>query len=224
MSQLEPTFGAEETRPAKTSGFAIGSVICSLICCIPVTTILGVLLGVVGLLSINAKPTLRKGKGLAITGIVLGVMFTVAQVALLPVAKRGWDFMMGYAEFVQEGPSAALTAGASGDFAAFRDAFVGTGATLTDAEAMAFFDAMSDRYGNFVSVHLNEQAGTSQPQFGQPSAPFPYVITFDTGPVDGEAVLVFADQSTGQFLKKLDSIVIFDDQLGDLSYPPAGAP
>ena len=44
MSHLDtPPFDPSATGPQKTSGLAIASLVCSLICCIPITTILGML-------------------------------------------------------------------------------------------------------------------------------------------------------------------------------------
>ena len=89
MSQFEipgaPSLPSDEPafESGKTSGLAISSLICSIICCLPFTTIPGILLGAGALLSIGKNAALR-GRGLAITGIVLGVIFTIGQVLIYP--------------------------------------------------------------------------------------------------------------------------------------------
>jgi type IV pilus assembly protein PilA len=58
----------------KTSGLAIAALILSIlpIACI---NVVGIVLGIVALVKINEKPTLLKGKGLAIAAIIVGVMW-----------------------------------------------------------------------------------------------------------------------------------------------------
>ena len=85
MSQLGAPFDIPQDR--KTSGIAIASLVCSLICCIPVTTILGILLGVGAMVSIGSNPE-KKGKGLAITGIILGAVFTALQAWAYPMPAQ----------------------------------------------------------------------------------------------------------------------------------------
>lgn len=56
-----------------TSGLAVGSLVCSLIvCCIPVTSVVGVILGFCALPGINSGKA--KGKGVAYAGIVIGLL------------------------------------------------------------------------------------------------------------------------------------------------------
>ena len=74
QAPLEPGYG----EPSRTSGLAISSLVCSLIFCCPLTTIIGPILGLIAFVSIGSKPNLR-GKGLALTGIILGVLMTTLQ-------------------------------------------------------------------------------------------------------------------------------------------------
>ena len=217
MTQFEGTFGDELTQPARTSGLAIGSLVCSLICCIPVTTILGILLGIGALVSIGGNPA-RKGKGLALSGILLGVLFTVGQGVIYPKA-----FAMGKAwwELVNRGPTNALSAGFAGDVVGFKAAFHGPGATASDAEVQAFIDELRRRYGEFQGGHLAQQ----QPQqtMGQPQLPFSYVLQFENAQVEAEAEIIFGDPPDHEgFINKIGSVTIFDEDLGDLTYPPSG--
>ncbi len=224
MSQFTPPpdqpFPAAYGQPAKTSGLAITSLVSSLIFCCPVTTLLGIVLGLAAFFTIGSNPA-KKGKGLAITAIVLGVVFTGGQ-----YFAGKWAYANFY-EIVLIGPRDALSAGMGGDVAAFKGWFHGPGATATDAEARAFLEELNQRYGGFVSAKFDQQAaqGVKQPAPGQANVPFPYVLTFQNATVNSETEIIFADPSAGPgFLKKLGYIKIFDPDRGDLEYPPPSAP
>ena len=213
MTGFDTTFDPQP--PAKkTSGLAITSLIFSLIVCCPVATIIGPLLGLGALVQIGRNPAL-KGRGLAFAAIIMGVAFTIAQ---------GIGMYQGYHAFVVpvvNGPRVALEAGFANDPTGFRAEFYGAGAAGTDGEVQVFVDELRRRYGEFVSLRLDETNGP-QPAFGQTSVPFPYEITFENASVAAEAELVIADKATGAFVMKWGSITIFDPDLGDLTYPPSG--
>ncbi len=67
----------------KTDGVSIASLVLSLICCAPV----GLILGFVGIS--RTKGGRRKGRGLAITGIVLGLLGLLAWVGIAIAAAAG---------------------------------------------------------------------------------------------------------------------------------------
>jgi hypothetical protein len=205
--------------PQKTSGLAIASLVCSLICCIPVIPVIGILLGIGAMISIGGDPA-KKGKGMAVTGIVLGVIFTVGQGVFCP-----WLYGVGkeFYAFVGSGPNDALVAGFDGDAAGFKGQFHGAGATASDAEVRTFIRELRSRYGGFVSCCMDEQAPPPQGTFGKPIVPFPYVYEFENAQMRGEAELAFSDPAKGGFFKKIASITIFDDERGDLTYPAAAA-
>ncbi len=218
MSQFDAQY---DTTPQKRSGLAVASMVCSFIFFCPLTTLLAPLLGLIALATMGGDPP-KRGKGMAVTGIALGIVFTTVQCILIfTVGAKGFGFLKEYIDFAMEGPNEALVLGTGGDITQFKLSFHGAGATASDAEAQAFLDELSFRYGAYISTESAQQGG--QQQFGQPSARMPYVIEFDRGVVDAEVELVFADQSTGELLKKLGYILVFDADLGDLRYPPAEA-
>ncbi|MHC4080308.1 MAG: DUF4190 domain-containing protein [Planctomycetota bacterium] len=217
MSHLDsPPFDATATEPQKTSGLAVASLVCSLICCIPLTTIPGILLGIGAMISIGGDPA-KKGKGMAITGIVLGVIFTVMQAVIYPPAIGYVKATMG---LVWGGPRDALAMGFAGDTAGFKDQFHGAGASAGDVEAQAFIDELRRRYGEYSACYFDEAKGQpSQPGFGATSVPFPYVIEFANAQVESETEIVFSDPQVGGIVNKLGYVTIFDAELGDLTYP-----
>ncbi len=213
MSQFESTFGEPDSSEQKTSGLAIASLVSSLICCLPITTILGILLGVGAMVSIGNDPA-KKGKGLAIAGIVLGAVFTAGQAICYP---PGYRFFKAFYELVEKGPRDVLTAGFAGDPIAFRAEFYGAGAAASDAEVLAFVGELRGRYGEFVGSRIDQ---TVQPTYGQPAVPFPYLLEFENATVNAEVEIVFADPNvSGDFINKLGYITVFDEELGDLTFP-----
>lgn len=70
-------------EPPKTSILAILSLVSSLICCIPGLGVLGALLGTVAVFRISGSGGRKSGTGIAITGIVVGIIVTVVWVFLV---------------------------------------------------------------------------------------------------------------------------------------------
>ncbi len=76
-----PAGGFEQ--PAKTDGVSVASMVLSILCCAPV----GLILGFIGLG--RTKGGQRKGRGFAITGIVLGLLGLLAWVGIAIAAIAG---------------------------------------------------------------------------------------------------------------------------------------
>lgn len=209
----------ESTQEQKTSPLAIASLVCSLICCVPVTTIPGILLGIWAMVSINGNPAL-KGKGLAMAGILLGVIFTAGQAFVYPKAI---EFIGKSWEMVMRGPNDALTSGFAGDPTAFKSHFYGKGVRASDAEAQAFIDTIRSRYGEFQGCEV-DQSGQPPVSFGQPTATFAYVLTFDNAVVDCRTKIIWADERTSATVFKLGRITITDPDFDDLTYPAKTPP
>lgn len=209
------SFGEEHLVEKKTSGLAIGSLVCSLICCLPFTTIPGILLGIGAMMSISGNPA-KKGKGLAITGIVLGVLFTAGQGIIYP---KAYSYIQETIALVTDGPKDALTAGFANDFDGMRAAFYGDGSSTSDEEVRAFIDQLQTRYGGFVSSNMTDPQ--TQPTMGQQVVVFPYALTFENATVNAETQIIFSDPQKGGFINKLGYIKVLDSDLGDLEYPSA---
>jgi hypothetical protein len=216
MSQFEPSFPPQDMPQPKMSALAIASLVCSLFFCCPLGTIPGVLLGIGALVSISGNP-MRRGKGVAITGIALGVLFTVGQALVYPPAIRlGMDTVA----LMQNGPTDALSAGFAGDLPAFRAHFFNAGAGATDQEAKEFVEQLRSRYGEFVSASPIQ---SSSPPFGQTAVIMRYSLVFDRATVSADVELVFADPNTREWAAKVGSITVIDSERGDLAFPPQPA-
>ncbi len=219
MSAVDSTpFGEEHLVEKKTSGLAIGSLICSLIMCCPLTTIIGPILGLAAVFTIGSNPA-RKGKGLAFAGIIIGI-----------IATAGWGVasVWGYNNFYvpeQEGPVAVMTAGFAGDNQAFRMGLMGEAANGTDEEIQEFIDALRDRYGDFIICEIDKVEFTMNPptfeELMQPVKTYPYIFQFENATLKARVDLSAQDPQTGNFLwgLKFGTILILDDNLGDIVYP-----
>ncbi len=211
MSQFDNPYADAGSYPQSTSKLAIWSLICSLVVCCPLVTVLGPLLGLISLGKIGGNPLL-KGRGLAVAGILIGLLTTGGWVLLgyraAPVVGTMYTLM-------ETGPQHALSTGFAGDIAGFRASFEGAGATASDAEARAFIDALRSRYGAFASAH---RSPTAQPAIGQTTFVLPYVTIFDGATVTADTEVIMADPK-GRMIMKIGSISIRDADKGDLTYP-----
>ena len=212
MSQFGAPYEESAVQQRKTSGLAITALVCSLIFCCPVTTVLGIILGLIAVATIGGG-TMRKGRGLAAVAIIIGLLATGLQ-----IGAGYWAYDAIWKPLLA-GPRDALTAGFAGDAAGFKAGFHGAGATASDAEATAFIAELRRRYGEFTSCEFSP-VQDSQPAYGQPAAPFGYALRFDGATVDAEAEMIFSDPTRGGLIMKLGYITVFDAELGDLTYPP----
>lgn len=210
---------AAPPAPARTSGLAITALVFSLLGIIPclglITAPLGVLLGLIGVVAIGPP---KKGKGMAITALILGLIFTSAQVY---GTKKAYDFFYGFFALMMKGPEDALTKGFAGDISGFKAGFHGSGAAAGDAEATAFINELRTRYGNFTASNLDQAPGQQPPQPapGQTNMTLPYVLSFGNGNVKAEVEIILVDQSGQQIVKKIGFIHVIDATKGDMVYP-----
>ena len=198
------------------SGVAVASLVSSLILCCPVTTVVGMILGVVGYFSTGAGK--RRGRGLAIAGFLIGVVTTAGWIGGGMFAwNAGMKVVLSGAELVMTEPS---TTG--------RTYFV-AGEEPTAEAIDAFTDEAEARYGTFVSAAVNEEAD-AQP--GQQSFELPFEFEFAnekrTALVSFEAIDESNPTTTisGSYVG-IVKIVIQDSDNGDLllqGAPPATAP
>ncbi len=116
MSQMPPPVAPPQPGysaypapgPQKSNGVAIGSLICGILGCVPfITSIAAVILGVVGIK--KTKDPQVGGKGLAIAGLVLGI-----------VGLAGWGLFGGflYVAYAKSVPARAIATQFATDLAA----------------------------------------------------------------------------------------------------------
>ena len=136
--------------PSRTSLLAIASLICSLVCFIPGLSVLGVALGLLALVLIPSAGGRVGGKGLAIAGVVLGLLFTFAWVGLVYGGVQMAKMVSGaMGTPVREG-FAALE---KGDYDGARAVLhPDVRAEVSDAELAVFVERYHQAVGTFDSV------------------------------------------------------------------------
>lgn len=222
MSQSNPFNTVEYAEPPKTSGLAVASLICSLIFCCPPTVIIGPLLGLGAIVSISANPTIRKGRGIAIAGVVIGVVltaaWTISTYVLVKLASETEAHM-------RSAPNSMLAAGFAGDTPGFRTSAAGKLAAATDEEILAFIAQLRGRYGEFVSATYDEAAFIADATIEkliQPTQDHPFSLKFANGTIDSEFGISRNDPATGGMLwgeVRIVRIRIIDPDQGDIEFP-----
>jgi hypothetical protein len=210
--------GGEGEIP-RMSGLAIAALVCALIFCIPILPPIGVILGLIALVTMVGKSHLR-GRGMAIAAIVLGLAFSI-----------GWGIFAWFSinigskvvTLMRDTPSQAMQAGLAGDVKLFQSNFHGAGATLPEADAQAFLDEVKSRFGTLNALEFDEKTPV-RPQPGQPTVDAPYTAKFSSGDVKANVELVIMDAKTGTFIYKIGSIEFVDPQRGNLRFPPLPKP
>ena len=209
-------------EPPRTSMLAVASLLSSVIFCCPLTTILAIILGIGALLSIKANPAQRTGKGLAITGIVLGTLFTIGLAVLIPYGiamSRKADLNM------RTQPPAAMQAGFAGDIAGFKKVAQSGLASATDAEIAAFLAELESRYGKFKGMTYDHNEFLQNPlsweDMSQPMQEYPFLIEFEDATVAAKVGITHIG-AEGQYLRGEINIVryhIIDPERGDIIFP-----
>ena len=140
----------EYSEPERTSALAVTSLVMSLICCIPGFGLIGSALGVVAMLGIGKSRGRVGGKGMAMAGIIIGVLMTVAWVSFFAMSvsalKQAADEFFVPANDL-------MTEIEAGNFDAARAAFPNAPiANTTDEQFEAFRAAYQSEVGAFESI------------------------------------------------------------------------
>lgn len=85
-------FSPQPPRIPTTSGLAVASLVCALVCCFPlVTPVLAIVFGIISLISISRSAGYKRGTGVAAAGLVIGSLVLLLQgaavVGFLGVAR-----------------------------------------------------------------------------------------------------------------------------------------
>jgi hypothetical protein len=214
MSEFDTYYDQLEPRQPRTSALAVSSLVCSLICCLPGVPLIGVLLGIGGIVATSRNPSLQ-GRGLAITGLVLGILLTIGQALIILVAA------MSMAQF-RHVPAEALRPGFAGDYAGFREHFGVAGRALPDDDAAAFIAELRDRYGELVESRI-DWAGMGEWDHSRDVTTFTAVLVFDREEVKAAFVMDLR-QTAEEDMPILQSIRIIDRQRGDVMFPLTAPP
>jgi hypothetical protein len=201
-----------ETNTVERSGLATASLICSLIICCPITTIVGPILGIVSLATLKG----RSGKVFAWTAIIVGLISTIFWViAGVFIGNMSVHFIKQTGEVT----TTTITAGYDGNYATFREGLARGSISVSDEEIASFITELQSRYGTFDSAILNmeSQEQTITPSTGE--APFPMILVFETSDVKADVVMEIIPVSSFEFDIKIGCFRIVDSKNGDLIFP-----
>ncbi len=135
--------------PPRTSALAVTSLVLSLICCIPGLGLLGSLIGVGAIVGISGSRGRVGGRGVAVAGIIIGLLVTIAWVGVVVSISRG----VGAASKMMYGnTNAFMQAVENGDFDKARAVVSGPVVSASDEQFEAFRDRYRAAYGPFVAV------------------------------------------------------------------------
>jgi hypothetical protein len=201
------------------SAMAVTAFVLTLLFCIPVLPLVGLFLGLAALGRTSTDGLLR-GRPLAITAIILGVLMTTLWIVVIYFGPT----LVKSAFFPFYGPPGSVQAAFDGDTAE-ATSFWWNGTAPSEAETAAFVAAANAKCGAFKGVVFNEKPEL-EAGFGQSEFAMPFIFTFSNGKFDGE-VFFSATQAgemtaSGSYLG-IDKVVIKDPDGADLVWDAADA-
>lgn len=164
------------------SGMAVTAFVLTLLFCIPVLPLVGLLLGLAALGRTSTDGPLR-GRPLAITVMILGVLFTAGQVVTTIKIVEVGEMIASSFIVVFTGPDDAMEGAFKGDSKQTNDWWL-VGQAPSAARTKAFVSEARRRFGEFKSAVPKDG---DQPPFGQSSFSMPLKFVFSNGSYDGTA-------------------------------------
>lgn len=221
---VQPGMGGGGFEPARTSKLAILALIIGilgfLICWFPVVGpiigFLAVLTGIGAFISIGGSHGRKKGKGLAVAGVIMGLVNVAIGVSCV--------VGMGMAGGVIQQQSKIFDAAQAGDIDAFNGYTTGN-AQLTKGELDAFVASYQPAMGGFkeapksfmqifkaisVPAAMEEMNSIQQAHMGKPMQAIPVLWTFDKGDATVIMLLDQTGKSNTKPLGLVEDIIIVD--------------
>jgi hypothetical protein len=174
-----------QRRQPGFSGWALAALLCSTVLFCPLATMLGVLLGVRSLYHVRAVPG-RRGRGVAMAAIVIGLVATVGWITF------GLWWNRNARQLMHDGPSTFIAIGQAGDVEGFRDGFVDGGGT--PEAATGFLQALTAEHGLIRSARQGDAQGADGPVLVDGRLTIRYVFLFDEGEAAGRAEFVVFEE------------------------------
>jgi len=205
-------------EPPRTSLLCVSALVSSVIFCCPLTSLLGLLLGIAGMVSVSSSNGRRKGTGLAFAAIVIAILSLIGQAAAVKVFA---PYLRNWARtgiFLATGPTPFLKDLQVGDLVSARTYLhPDADAAISDAQLQGFADEITKRYGNVI-----EWVPAPNPPFN-PSGPgeatfsIPGQLRFTNATCSATMDLTVYINTTGNpEVSGISKLVIQDTTLGDL--------
>jgi len=182
------SFDSEIAAPQRTSILAILSLVCSLICLIPGTGVLAAVFGISALIGIRGSRGRVGGTGLAIAGLIVGLLFTMVWIGIVVGANA---LMQEVAGKVVAPVNQAIIAMDAGDSSKLRETLTpDVNKAVTDQQIADFRSAYQAELGSckgmptqvwdFFSAYMPLKAQMQPLQGRNDMIPLP--VNFDKGP------------------------------------------
>ena len=205
---------SEMENPQK-SGMAVASLICSLIICCPLTTVLGPVLGLIALFRFKKQEYLT-GKGYAISGIIIGVIATIFWIVASVIVG---GLATEYLEEIKQVSTESIQSAYDGDYEKFRSYLTRDAAHATDAEIEDFVSILQERHGKFDNAFLNLQAQYEQPEVSDSVDLIPIRFIFETSDSDGFIWFAYSGNDNNWFEMRINKIEIFGNDKDNIVFP-----
>lgn len=138
-------------EPPRTSLLAVSGFVSSVIFCCPLTSLIGLLLGVGGLVSVSASNGRRKGTGLAAAAVLISLLSLAGQAIVLKAFWPRIESYIGAGMLLATGPTEFIHDLETGDLVSARSHLYPSFETsISDAQLQYFSEQINDRYGSFV--------------------------------------------------------------------------
>jgi hypothetical protein len=170
----------ESNQIKPMSGMAVTAFVMTILFCIPVLPLVGLLLGLAALGRTSTDGPFR-GRPLAIIAIILGLLFTAGQTYTTVKIVEVGGMVAGSIMIVMTGPDDAMEGAFKGDSKQTND-WWSVGQEPSAAQTAAFVVEARRRFGEFKSA-VPDDGG--QPPIKQSSFRIPYKFVFSNGVYDG---------------------------------------
>lgn len=188
----------EFETPRPMSAAAVTSLVFGLLLCIPGAGLFGAVFGAVGLMSTGGE-TGRRGRGVAVSGLIFSLVGIVGWGAAAYAVKQVWDTTVAPTmKVVFSGPDQVLTAAFAGDQTAFEADWM-PGTAPDEATRQAFVDGVTATLGAFQSAEIVDDGQGPPPEAMGPGGDafdLPFTVVFAEGTV--EAAVSFRPSQKGE--------------------------
>ena len=224
MSQYDPNNPAAQfdptdpllAEPPRVSKLAVAALVCSFIFCCPVTSLLGLLLGAGGTVSVATSYGARRGMWMALLAMVVSIASLGGQGLLGNTFYEVFRLFVGL-------PQDFLASVENGDFTAARQFLTSPlDQNVTDEQLETFRQSLADRYGSCTGWQPLSNSGSGQ------TVDLSVKLMFTNGTRDASVTIEVVQGSTGTsrgswpfyITPYISEILIEDPDLGDLVFPP----
>lgn len=205
-------------EPPKTSLLAVSGFVSSLIFCCPLTSLVGLLLGVGGLVSVSSSNGRRKGTGLAAAAIIISIVSMAGQIWF---AQKLVPYFQGVGRIVvlsMVGPQPLISDLQLGDIESARTyLYPPLDEVITDGQLQYFADQITERYGAVQEWVPQQYSPQTTSGTGEQTINLTSQLNFANQTCRASIQISFFQGPNGMIEQSgISQITIEDKDLGDL--------